>query len=309
MTQRRIRELLSKEGPRIRKRFLQVMQRVKDRHTAAELEQALSEGRISEYLDDIEKAAGAVASRLEALRTMVGHETADFLSTQVDKLVSYDAANDKAVALVRSNRARLVSAITEAQRGAIADILSDGTAAGVNPREMAVHIRDVIGLTRKQASNVTAYRRRLTRTDPTPAPDADGVVAPGPKPRPPAQVDRMVERYANRQLKARAEAIARTEAKGAVDETLHNTFEQAIGAGSVDATQIEMKWLAGDPPRTRPHHAVMDGQIRAWGESFRDGLGNELRYPGDRQAPPETTVQCRCAVSRRLVRMPDAKAA
>jgi hypothetical protein len=304
MTQRRIRELLSKEGPRIRKRFLAVMQRVKDDHAISELETALSEGRIAEYLDSVEKAAGAFASRTEALRTVVGHETADFLSQHVDKLVSYDASNPAAVDLIRTNRARLVGGITESQRGAIVDILAAGTAEGINPRQMAVKIRDVIGLTRKQAARVTAFRDRLEAKEMTPlnADAPEGEDAP-PRPKAPtaAQIDKRVAAFAQRQLNARAEDIARTEAKSAVDETLHNTFQQAIDAGNVNAEQIECKWLAGDPPRTRAWHASMDGQTRPWGELFTSGLGNSLRFPGDPNAPAKERRKCRCGIARRIL--------
>lgn len=300
MTQRRIRELLDREGPKIRKRFRQVMQRVKDRQTIAELETALAEGRIAEVLDDIEAAAEVIATRVEAVHLAVAHEVADVLSASLDKLVSYNATNPRAVEVLQRNRLRLVQGITDQQREVILDVIADGIANGTNPREQARAIRDTLGLTRAQAKAVLAYRARLETPDPAPEPSADGAAAP-PKGRDPAQVDRMVERFTNRQLQIRAEALARTEAKAAVHEGMEQGYQQAVDAGTLPADQLEMKWHAGTPPRTRLWHAVMNGQTRPWGERFVSGKGNALRFPGDPEAPPEERQRCRCAKSVRVL--------
>lgn len=307
MTQRRINELLSREGPRIRKRFIAVMSRVKDAYTAAKLEQALAEGRIAEVLDDVEAASGAFASRVQALQDLASHDTAEFLSANLDKLVSYDAGNPKAVAVIQQNRARLVGGITEQQRQAIVEVLSTGTAAGDNPRKQAVRIRDVIGLTPKQAAAVARYRAGLeapTPLNPDEPPDPE---APASKPaptRPQEQIDRMVERVANRMIKARAETIARTESLSAVHEGLAQAFGQAIDNGTVDADQIVQRWVIGGTNH-RPWHESMHGQEQPWGTPFTSGKGNLLRWPGDVRAPPAERLNCQCAVARRIVRKPD----
>lgn len=300
MTQRRIRELLAREGPRIRQRFRRVMQRVKDRATIAELENALAEGRIAEVLADVEAAAEVIATRVEAVHLAVAHEVADVLSASLDKLVTYNATNPRAVEVLQRNRIRLVQGLTDQQREVILDVLQAGVTNGTPPREQARAIRDTLGLTPKQAQAVTAYRARLETPDPAPEPSADGAAAP-PKGRDPAQVDRMVERFANRQLQIRAEALARTEAKAAVHEGMEQGYQQAVDAGTLPADQLEQKWHAGVPPRTRAWHAVMNGQTRPWGERFVSGKGNALRFPGDPEAPAEERRQCRCGKSVRVL--------
>lgn len=300
MTQRRIRELLDREGPKIRKRFRQVMSRVRDRQTIAELETALAEGRIAEVLDDIEAAAEIIATRVEAVHLAVAHEVADVLSAKLDQLVSYNATNPRAVAVLQQNRLRLVQGITDQQRDVILDVITAGITNGTPPREQARAIRDTLGLTRAQAAAVQAYRHRLETPDPAPEPSADGASAP-PKGRDPAQVDRMVERFADRQLQIRAEALARTEAKAAVHEGMEQGYQQAVDNGTLPADQLEQKWHAGLPPRTRAWHAVMNGQTRPWGERFVSGKGNALRFPGDPEAPPEERRQCRCGKSVRVL--------
>jgi hypothetical protein len=305
VTRRRIEELLSREGPRIRKRFRQVMQRVKDSRTLAQLETALVEGRIAEVLDDVEAAARATATRVEATRQAVSHEVADRLSQDLGKVVSFDSGDTGAVAVLRENRIRLVTGITEQQREAILDVLIDGTNKGINPRQMAVRIRDSIGLTRKQAQAVTAYRESLERPTPLNSDTPPDPEVPPPRPakaRTPEQIDRMVEKHAARQLAHRAEVIARTEAKAAVHDGQELAYQQAIDRGVLEADTLVRTWHAGVPPRTRPHHAVMNGQVRKWGEEFESGLGNKLRWPGDPRAPKADRSQCRCAVSTKVVR-------
>ena len=45
----------------------------------------------------------------------------------------------------------------------------------------------------------------------------------------------------------------------------------------------------------------MRGQKRKWGELFRSGLGNALRYPCDPDAPAGDRVSCRCGRTVRIL--------
>ena len=59
-------------------------------------------------------------------------------------------------------------------------------------------------------------------------------------------------------------------------------------------------WLATPDGRTRDWHLDMDGQEVPWDDYFIDGLGNELEYPGDTGAPPETVFNCRCTMKSHI---------
>jgi hypothetical protein len=54
-------------------------------------------------------------------------------------------------------------------------------------------------------------------------------------------------------------------------------------------------WNATRDTHTRAWHASMNGQKRAIGVPFVDGLNNLLRYPGDPKAPLKTRINCRCS--------------
>lgn len=88
----------------------------------------------------------------------------------------------------------------------------------------------------------------------------------------------------------RASLIARTE------------LVQAENTGIVEgyrATGVqEIEWLAyTDGASGDRHHERLNGQKVPLGETFTTPLGNELRYPGDPDAPIEDTANCRCTVA------------
>ena len=60
-------------------------------------------------------------------------------------------------------------------------------------------------------------------------------------------------------------------------------------------------WIATPDNRVRNWHLSMDGQEVPVDESFIDGLGNELDYPGDSSAPPNTVYNCRCSMRSHIL--------
>ena len=53
---------------------------------------------------------------------------------------------------------------------------------------------------------------------------------------------------------------------------------------------------------------MLNGQQRPMGEAF-DAGGIPIRYPGDPMAPIEETINCRCALTMRVVPVATAKSA
>lgn len=60
-------------------------------------------------------------------------------------------------------------------------------------------------------------------------------------------------------------------------------------------------WIATGDDRTRDWHLTLDGQEVARDENFTDGQGNELMYPGDPDAAPETVWNCRCSMRSHIL--------
>ena len=85
----------------------------------------------------------------------------------------------------------------------------------------------------------------------------------------------------------RSQLIARTEALSAANAGTLAGFHAAGIPGK--------SWSALLDVRTRPAHAIADGQVRALTEPFEVG-GELLQYPGDPAGSPGMTCNCRCGL-------------
>lgn len=87
---------------------------------------------------------------------------------------------------------------------------------------------------------------------------------------------------------SRAATIARTESMGAANEGGYTLAGDAVDAG----IGVTKTWIAFLDSRTRPSHAMSEGETAAYDEPF----GNGLMYPGDPDGDPEEVCNCRCSV-------------
>lgn len=317
MTKKRLDELLAKYEPRLAARFRGLMARVRNRRSVAELEAMIESGAggemLATILDDVDAAAKVMASEAVALDAVVGRAVTAWIAGEIGKVVTYDSVNVRAVARLANTREMLRLWWGADQRQAIDAVLQEvgaGLVEGINPRQMAVGIRDSIGLTPERARAVANYRRALESNsrkvfgydlrDKRSDRAVESAIKSG-KPLSQSKIDKLVDKYQARQIASRAEAIARTEAARALHEADAESFEQVVESGDLDEDRIQCEWLAGVAPRTRNHHVPMRGQLRRFRRAFRSGQGNALRYPCDPDAPASETVHCRCKVVRKIL--------
>lgn len=90
---------------------------------------------------------------------------------------------------------------------------------------------------------------------------------------------------------------ARTLVNGAENRGRQDRYRELEKQGAV----MKRIWIATGDERTRDWHLDMDGQEVDLDEPFIDGNGNELDYPGDPHAAPETVYNCRCTTKSRLI--------
>lgn len=224
-------------------------------------------------------------------------------------VIDFDLVNERAINAMRGNRLRLVTAINNQQRETIRTAILEGMQEGMNPRDIARRFRDSIGLTPNQQRAVDNYRKALSGLDRRALERAlrdkrfDSTVLnaiESGKKLDAAQINKMVGRYYDRMLKYRSEVIARTEALRAVHQGAETMYLQAIDEGELSADQLTREWNTAKDERVRGSHRAMHGQVQPFGQPFISGKGNALRYPGDPEAPPEETIQCRCSVGTRM---------
>ena len=90
---------------------------------------------------------------------------------------------------------------------------------------------------------------------------------------------------------------ARTLVNGAENQGRQDRYEDLEKQGAI----MKKVWIATGDERTRDWHLEMDGQEVDIDEDFVDGNGNELEYPGDPKAAPETVYNCRCTMKSKIV--------
>lgn len=232
--------------------------------------------------------------------------------------LSFDITNPRAERWLKEKSSELVTHIIADQRDAIRVVLAEGMEMGKGPRQTALEIvgrmgttgrrqGGIVGLTSQQADAVFRARRELSdprrmgaylrrkardkRFDRT----VQKAIRDG-KPLTAEQIDRIAGRYADRLLKIRGDAIARTEAMQALNAGREQAIAQAIEQGVISEEQVTVRWKTAVDHRVRDTHRDMQNASVAWGEVFILPSGARMRYPGDTSlgAPAEEVIQCRC---------------
>jgi hypothetical protein len=177
----------------------------------------------------------------------------------------------------------------------------EGNARGVNPRDIARGLRDVVGLGDSQATWIDNLRAELESgkfSDALGRKLVDGTSArtikarmASRKPLTPAEVDRIVGRYAEAWRSWHAETIART---ASLDLLRQGTLARALEAqasGVYGSEPITKRWVTRVDGRERDAHRELNGTtvpLNGWW--FDDGVPR--RTPGG--------WNCRCAMVVRV---------
>lgn len=313
-------EAASRMEPRIARAFRAAIEQIRDRGDLDEIAEMLRRNDVrgirrmflaeglsdwQVYEDEIARTAQRGA---ETAAQMQGTATGPFGEFQVRAPV----ANPALAEFAHSVAAQRVTGLRRSIINTINRDITAGVVAGDDPFAIARTIRDNIGLTPNQADATRSYERALRNLDR----DALGRQlrdsrSDGPlrraiesgTPLSEARIQSMVARYRARHLKHRSEVISRSESIRSVQGAQHALFEQLVRDGLIDRRQIRREWIVTPDERLRAAHAAIPGLNeggRGQDEPFVSPLGPIL-YPGDPDATPANTVNCRCAVFARIV--------
>jgi len=184
--------------------------------------------------------------------------------------LSFNLHNPHFDRMVQAEQARLVREVTTETRRAIANVVSRGYASGVHPYVLAPQIREVVGLTSRQANAVMNFaegQRKLGRS--------------------PDQVAGSAMRYAGKMRTARAKTIAVTETARAATRGRLAGWDDAARSGLFNYATAEMEWSAVQDDPTEIC-AILNGTRVPLGQTW-DGL-----------LPGEAHPRCKCAAVLRL---------
>lgn len=245
--------------------------------------------------------APKVSDALKAAYTPIADTFVDAAVTEAETkfggLVLYDPL--VAAAELAGARQTFVGSILGPSSQVVADQLVAAARAGAEPDEVAAALRQVIGLTPRQAKAVTNFRNLLEngsrdalrralrdkRFDPTVQSWAEGTAEPDP-----AKVDAMVARYAERSLAARAQTIARTESLQATNSGIRDAYVQAVGSGRLHPGEVRRRWLVVPDERLCP----VCGSIALLNDHNGVGVNEPYKSINGPIMAPLAHPNCRC---------------
>lgn len=308
----RLDALLSRQEKRIRDAFLRYLAVVGTGRIADLLADLIEAGEVDEALRVLASHVNRIGDSLAEVWQDVGDDAAEGFRAALPEVaagIGFDVMHERAAAMVRANRLRLIRDITLSQANAVRQALERSMLTGAGPAQTARAFRTAVGLAPYHEQQVANYRamlegldkRALERTlrdrrfdrQVTRAIDLR-------RPLTQRQIDTMVDRYRARKLIARGEDIARTEALRATSEAREESAEQMLEQTGIERSRLIRIWRATPDQRVRHWHETMDRQERLTRQAFEDGKGNRLLYPGDPNAPAETTINCRCTITFRI---------
>jgi len=159
--------------PAVRKTFVDAVNTLKSRVPLGELTELLEAGKLSQAIDtlNISLTSEELAPIRDALQDAVRRTATP---TAAEFGLSFDVVQPRAVRWATEQAGRLIVQIDSETRQAVADIVSKGLREGVAPRQQALLIREIVGLTRRDAGAVDRSRIRDAKPGCPNASGADG---------------------------------------------------------------------------------------------------------------------------------------
>lgn len=294
--------------PRLRDGFLSAVRGLAARLDAAAVRAAIGRGDTLEVMRLIGLAddGGAFAKLLDPLTqaARAGFGSLTQVPAVAEANVELLAGTPRTEATMRRYGLTLIREITEETRGAVAEELGGILRRGVNPREVATRIGNMVGLTRHQAGIVRRYREALVERDA----DALGrklrdarfdatvrrAIRTG-QPIDAAKLETLVRRYAERMRRMRGETIGRTESIRATQLGQHLGMRQAIDGGQLPEEGLTRRWVVARDERTCPTCKAI-AKLNARGVAFEV----PFQAPTGTVMRPPAHPNCRCVVTFRL---------
>lgn len=258
-------------APEMRKAFLSAVEELKNRIDLNRLQELLSRGNTGALDAFWREFEASVAPTLRPAIREAFMETAQRSARTFG--MAFDLTNPRAVEAIDLQAGQLIQNITAESRAAIREVLRRGFLQGRTVNQMAVEIRQSIGLTQRGAGAVSNYRQAQLDAG------VDDVV-----------VERRAQRYARRLLNQRAETISRTETLAASNRGQQTVWEEAARGGDLPPDS-RRTWIITPDDRLCPI-------CEAIPDMNPDGVGltEPFNTPEGAIMTPPAHVQCRCAV-------------
>lgn len=301
-------------APDVRQRFLDAVAAIRGTVQEAQLRAAIESGdmeRVLHILGLDQDASQFHEAIIPPLRETVHATAAAALEAtpaielaqrhlRAEARMRFDIVNPHTVHAVQHYGFNLIRQVNDETRNGIRAIVSHAMEFGGHPYEQARQIKNLIGLTERQARAVTNFRRLLSAGDSealtrelrdhrfdaqirTAIRSGNGLTK--------EQIDQQAQRYADRMLQWRARNIARTETINAARIGTQAAWHQAAEKGLLRHNRIRQGW--GVTPDDRLCEFCV--QVP---EMNPDGvpLGGQFETPFGPVDGPTLHPECRCIV-------------
>lgn len=220
------------------------------------------------------------------------------LPVAIGTAISFDILNPESVEFLRNYELELIRELSTGTREAIRTILLQSFDDGIPTAQAARQIRDVIGLTQRQAAAVGNFQRALSQSTSESIRDAlqrelrdhrfDATLRRALDQEillTRDQIQQMTQRYYERYLKYRSRMIARTETIRASSAGQQSLWIQAEQQRLINRQAVQRRWVISGDERTCPICLGLNGEKTGLHEAFSDG-----------SFYPPAHVSCRCGV-------------
>lgn len=280
--------IADKARGKVRDAFLKLIEQLRDEADMKALREALQSGDVSRAMsalgmgDNLDARIGAaIKPAAEDAFIATGREAGAIglpglpsAAPAPNITFGFDLSNPHAIRFLQKYDMDLIREISAETRAAVKEVVLGAFQGGGHPYEQAKTIRQIVGLTRRQAQAVVNFRTART---------AEGRKA--------DQIERMVAKYEQKQLKLRATNIARTETMRASNAGQDAAWNAAADKGLISRTTFRRRWLVTPDDRLCIICAAipaMNLEGRKLGEPFQTPVGPLMYGP--------VHPQCRCVV-------------
>lgn len=220
---------------------------------SGDMERAFAAIPFEAFTDSLKSGGGDVLLRAIA---EAGASAALTLQDTHGLTITFDLTNPRAQQFAATQTATMVTEVTEGTKEAIRAIIERGFSEGLTPQQMAMEIRQVVGLTTRQMQAVVNFRGSLI---------ADGITGDA--------LDTRVGKYAQAQLQYRGTMIARQECLSG-ETVVDGAVILAVYRRWYDGEIAEITTSDGRKFTTTPNHPMLTN--RGWMAADHVHEGDDL---------------------------------
>lgn len=231
---------------------------------AGDIDAALAAIALADIPETMEPARATLKEAIYVVGSAAAAELADFLGVDF----SFSMVSDAVLQELEEFGAGMVTNVSDQTVKGIRAALVESYAEGRTPAAAAKEIRDIIGLTERDARLAVKKRTALLEAGKTEA-----------------EADAIMEKWIAKKIKDRAETIALNELVEAANRGQEMTWETAVDLGLIDKDVVRRRWETVSDDKTCPICAPMQGALAKVGEPFSNGI----------ITPNHSHVRCRCS--------------